>query len=426
MKTAPSFPVSVLLALGVFALDLGMRELPSAETVLYLWPVWVAARTGDLRWTLVIALSVSSMAVIGELSERDPMVGGLDQIFSVRGFVLFSIWGTVLTVLPLIQAKRQLLQSQANLLAEADVQRMELVQVRQEKTELETEAERALRDSEALYHSLVDHLPLSVLRKDREFRYSFVNRRFLEFAGADLGDVLGKTDFDLFPKEMAEKYRAGDERVLSSGLLFNDVETYQRSDGEQRWIEVLKSPVYDAQHHVTGMQIVVSDVTDRKRAELALANSKVELESRNRELQQSQSELQRQTDVLESILRNIADGVVVANEHGEFLRWNPAAERIIGIGATETRTNEWAAVYGLFLPDGKTPHPPEQLPLARAIRGEQVENGELFVRNAHRPEGALISVNGMPLRYDDGRIRGGVVVFRDVTELKRAEAEIRA
>lgn len=426
LKSSPSFFVSPLLAIAIFCMDLILRQRGAPEAVLYLWPVWVAARTGELRWTLCICLFTTVLVIAGGLLVSE--VSQLDQIqfYGVRGFVLLSVWGTVLTVLPLIRAQKKLLESEAILRAEADVRQKELVQVVEAKTAIEIEAEQAIRDSEALYHSLVDHLPLSVLRKDRNFKYTFANRQFLEFGGWSLEDILGKSDYDLFPETLAKKYRAGDELVLATGHLFDEVESYELPDGERRWIQVLKSPVFDSQHQTIGTQILVSDVTDRVSAEENLARSKRELETRNHELQQSQAELQRQTNVLESVLRSIADGVVVANERAEFLLWNPAAERIVGLGATDTQTHQWTSVYGLYLTDGKTPHPTETLPLTRAIQGETVENYELCVRNPQRTEPAMISVNGMPLQDPTGRVSGGVIVFRDVTEVKRAEAEIRA
>ncbi len=62
---------------------------------------------------------------------------------------------------------------------QAERQTAELQEARKLSGELKSEAAEAIRDSEALYHSLVDHLPLSVLRKDRDGRYTFVNRRYL-------------------------------------------------------------------------------------------------------------------------------------------------------------------------------------------------------------------------------------------------------
>jgi signal transduction histidine kinase len=117
--------------------------------------------------------------------------------------------------------------------------------------------------------------------------------------------------------------------------------------------------------------------------------------------------------------------VVVADDQGKFLLFNPAAEQILRIGKTDAPPEEWTQRYGNYLPDMVTPYPAEDLPLARAMRGEVVDQTELFVRHAELPAGIWISVTGRPLRGEDGRLRGGVAVFRDITAAKRAEAEIR-
>jgi light-regulated signal transduction histidine kinase (bacteriophytochrome) len=81
----------------------------------------------------------------------------------------------------------------------------------------------------------------------------------------------------------------------------------------------------------------------------------------------------------------------------------------------------WAERYGVFLPDTVTPCPTDQLPLVRAIRGEAVDQVELFIRNEQLPQGIWQSVSGRPLRDESGVSKGGVVVFQDVTARKLAE-----
>ena len=135
--------------------------------------------------------------------------------------------------------------------------------------------------------------------------------------------------------------------------------------------------------------------------------------------------VKKQTRTLESILANMDEGVVVADEAGHFLHWNPAAERILGIGAADVGIDQWSAHYGIFLADGAQPCPPQDLPLARAIRGESPTDVELVVRNQNVPEGIWISVTGRPMRDNHGAPRGGLVVFRDVSERRRAEQDLR-
>ncbi len=322
------------------------------------------------------------------------------------------------------RAVSRLASENAELKQQLDRQCAELAQVKALSEMLQSEAAVALRDSEALYHSLVDHLPLSVLRKDCSGKYTFVNRTFLEFSGKQAAGMIGTTDFDLFPHELAAKYRQGDEQVLSTGTMFEDVESYQKGD-ETRYIQVLKTPIRDAGQNIIGTQVMFWDVTDKHRSEEAFTRFTRELEQRNVALIHSEQNLQHQTDILKLVLNSINDGVVVADEKGRFLVWNPAAEAIIGLGALEKPSEAWSEVYGLFLLDRMTPFPADQLPLTRAIRGEVVTDVEMFIRNQQRTQGVVVSISGAPLREAAGEIRGGVVVVRDVTQERLAQSALR-
>jgi PAS domain S-box-containing protein len=139
----------------------------------------------------------------------------------------------------------------------------------------------------------------------------------------------------------------------------------------------------------------------------------------------SAEDLRRQKVLLESVLDSIGDGVAVVDENLRFTLFNAAAERILGIGATDTRPSEWAKTYGVFLPDKVTPFPEDQYPLVRALQGEATDQVEQYIVNAANPDGIFITVTGRPLRDASGRIRGAVAVFHDITARKRAEEEIR-
>jgi PAS domain S-box-containing protein len=144
-----------------------------------------------------------------------------------------------------------------------------------------------------------------------------------------------------------------------------------------------------------------------------------------RQLELSQQELSQQTSVLRSVLESISDGVVVADRDGHLQRFNAAAQQILGMGVTETLVDEWSERYGCFLPDTVTSYPAHDLPLARAIRGEIVNDAEIFVRHAQRPQGLWISVNAAPLRDAGGVLVGGVAAFRDITARKRVDEALK-
>ncbi len=129
--------------------------------------------------------------------------------------------------------------------------------------------------------------------------------------------------------------------------------------------------------------------------------------------------------MMEAALQQIAEGVIVADREGRFVFWNAAAEGIIGKGPLASPAAEWSSVYGCYLPDTVTPYAAEQLPLARAVRGEHVREADVFIRGPHAPEGTWISVNGGPLHDRKGEVIGGVVVFRDVTASRQANELLR-
>ena len=119
-------------------------------------------------------------------------------------------------------------------------------------------------------------------------------------------------------------------------------------------------------------------------------------------------------------MQQVSEGLVIVDLEGHFLFVNEAAQKIVGIGPENSPPDEWSSVYGCFLPDKVTPYPSEQLPLARAMRGEHVQEEDIFIRNPHTPDGAWINVNSTPLRDGKGRLTGGVIVFRDVTAHRRS------
>jgi len=131
------------------------------------------------------------------------------------------------------------------------------------------------------------------------------------------------------------------------------------------------------------------------------------------------------SDILESVIRSVDEGIVVADRTGKFLVFNDAAEKILGLGPIDTEPEEWSQTYGVFYPDSSTVFPASELPLVRAMRGDKVENVELFIRNSKIPNGLLVSVSANPLRDDKGQLTGGVVVFRNITIQKRIEESIR-
>ena len=190
------------------------------------------------------------------------------------------------------------------------------------------------------------------------------------------------------------------------------------------FLEVTARPMREDQGALCGGVAVLRDITERKRAEAALDRQTEKLARQAEEISSSRQALETQTLMLQSVLDSMSEGLVVTDQNGKFIIWNPAAEKIVGLGAADVPSEEWTAHYGLFLPDTVTSFPPEQNPLLRAIQGEAC-SVEMYVRNPELEEGVWIETSAGPLRDKRGVLRGGVAAFRDITQRKKDEREIR-
>ncbi|MEG4247903.1 PAS domain S-box protein [Microcoleus sp. Pol10D4] len=204
------------------------------------------------------------------------------------------------------------------------------------------------------------------------------------------------------------------EKVASGAELKSYENRYRCKDGSYRWLSWKVRPVTEQQL----MYAVARDVTETKQA-------MVQLEKTTAQLASSEDQFRQQSNLLQLLINSIGDGIIAADEKGNFVLFNPAAEDMFGMGSTETLPNEWSAKYGLFLPDTVTPYPPAEIPLARTVRGEAVDDVDLFTRHAGKPEGLWVKINGRPLKDETGALKGGVVVCRNVTEQRASQERMQ-
>ena len=196
---------------------------------------------------------------------------------------------------------------------------------------------------------------------------------------------------------------------ISQGEALRDIELFVKNKEQTEGIHVKASvlPLFDENQEVVACVAVIHDITQDKMAAI--------------QLEQAMQELQNQVQLTDTIFNSISDGVIAADANGTFTIFNPSAERILGIGPIDTTPDEWSDNYGFFFPDRVTPFPADELPLARALKGEASDEVEMFVRNPEVPEGVFICISGRPLQHEEDTEKGGVIVFRDVTHRVVAE-----
>ncbi len=245
----------------------------------------------------------------------------------------------------------------------------------------------------------------SIILLDREGRILTWNAGAETIKGYKRAEILGKS-FSTFytPEDNAKSHSQELLKMAAEKGRFEEEGWRVRKDGSRFEADVLVTALKDEKGELRGFVKVTRDVTEIKKA---------------------QRELQEKTELLDSILKNIADGVVVADDKGQFLLFNPAAEKISGRPGENATPGQWTEQFGIFLPDGKTGFPEKENPLAKAVQGEETNNVEMFLRNAGHPEGILVSASGRPLKDEKGRKRGGVAIFRNITEQKKAEEQIK-
>ncbi len=249
------------------------------------------------------------------------------------------------------------------------------------------------------------------------------NRGAEKTFGYSAAEVVGKPVLMLFPPERMEE-EADILRRVGLGESVRHYETVRlRKDGTRVDVSTTISPVKDANGTIIGASKIARDITERKEAEKRLVWQAQELSRQTAELARSRQALEDQTRLLQSVLDSISEGLVAADAQGKFLLWNPAAEKIYGMGPAKVPPSEWAKHYNLFLPDTVTPIPDGQNPLALAIRGQAVSD-VMFVKNAATGKGIWLEACASPLRDQAGNLRGGVSAFRDITQRVLDEREL--
>ncbi len=133
--------------------------------------------------------------------------------------------------------------------------------------------------------------------------------------------------------------------------------------------------------------------------------------------------IERQQDLLNSIVANMSEALMVVDRSGRIVHANPASKRIVGDRPMDIKASERAARFGFHDPTTGELLKSENLPLARASRGEVIDGVEVLVKNDLHPEGMVVSISAQPLIDSQKVQHGAVAVLRDITKLRQAREE---
>ena len=248
-----------------------------------------------------------------------------------------------------------------------------------------------------LLSSLIHSLPLNVFAKDREGRFIFANDFYCKSVGKTHEAVIGKDDFEIHPKDLAEKFRADDKRIMDLCQVESIEEAWQSIGGEYGYIQVIKSPLYDLRQEVIGIIGIFWDITDRKKTEIELA------EERN---------------LLRTLIDIVPGYIYVKDRESRFLLANKAVAHVMGAKAPEDVIGK--TDFDFYSDsDAKNFHSDE-----RQVFEEEkplVDREESFYSHDGQP--GWILTNKVPLRNIDGEVIGLVGMGLNITKRKEAEQE---
>jgi PAS domain S-box-containing protein len=158
-----------------------------------------------------------------------------------------------------------------------------------ENARLNTSLQNELsQHKETLLHqsAILNSIPDMAWLKDQKNRYVAVNEQFANTAGMKMEEIVGKTDFEIWQENLAEKYHNDDLEVMQSGQRKQHIEEPQiDSSGREFWVETTKTPILNEQNEVIGTTGIAREITERKKAELERETLIAELEAKNAELE---------------------------------------------------------------------------------------------------------------------------------------------
>ena len=198
-----------------------------------------------------------------------PILIGWLKLIGERSDLYEPDFGTALIALSYIVILSMLVIWSARFLSRIDAEREQV--------------NAAVAMNEARLRTLVRSIPDPVWLKDTEGLYLLCNPSFERFFGAKEADIVGKTDYDFVPRELADSFRANDQAAIAAGAPRSNEEWLTFADGQHIWAETTKTPMFDTQGKLLGVLGIARDITERKRVEEHVRKLNAELELRVQE-----------------------------------------------------------------------------------------------------------------------------------------------
>ncbi|MEZ6129349.1 MAG: PAS domain-containing protein [Planctomycetaceae bacterium] len=259
--------------------------------------------------------------------------------------------------------------------------------------------EEALRQTQADYLTLVDSLPVCLLRKDRGGRPVFANKPYLDFYGVTLEQLIASGEpAGAAESNWRERLLLEDREILHSGAEFRGIMEHHQRDGSRCWVERIKGPQRDADGKIIGVQVLFWVVTDR-----------IEAEEAHR----------RESALLQTLLTSVPDAIYFKDSESRFIRISESMARMFGLETAADAVGKSDADF--FTSEHADQARDDEIRIMRT--GESVIGRIEKETWPDRPD-TWASSTKLPLRNAEGDIIGTFGLSRDVTDVIRVEEEL--
>jgi PAS domain S-box-containing protein len=241
---------------------------------------------------------------------------------------------------------------------------------------------------------ILENIAEAFIELDKAYYIISVNNKAEQLLGIKKDNLLGEIFSNVLPVDVTSQLVQQCHQAIAHQLPVKFEEFYP---GLNRWLMVQLCPT------ATGLLIYLLDITERKQLEITL---------------------QKEQDFLKVLLDNVQAGIVACDANGQLKLFNQAARSFHGLPQQPLFPEAWGEKYNLYLADGKTPMKTTDIPLFRALQGQQVENAEMMIV-PQQGIARILSANGQAIIDVNGEKQGAVVVMHDITDRKQIENDLR-
>lgn len=266
------------------------------------------------------------------------------------------------------------------------------------------ESERLANERFAQIEALYRHAPVGLAFVDKELRFRNINDRLAEIDGLPRAKHFGRTVKEVLSRPLAETVDGDLRRVLATGDAITDIELAcepATNPGQKRHWLVNYYPVRDGNDLLTGISLMVLDITKRKRDEEVLYNEK---------------------ELLRVTLHSIGDAVITTDATGRVTFINPIAEELSGWTQEEARGQPIEKIFHLVHEATRKPIPNPVTTCLKEQRIETVPEYSLLV--GHDGIHFAVQDSAAPIYGVDGQVQGAVLVFQDVTRARAMAQQV--